>query len=382
METKDKVNNQTEENNVNPQNNATGGEAQSKGAVPAKEKKSIIEKAAEAAGAVAKVAKAVSGDERVANVANMLEKASKGVTADADDDDDDANNATEGVAKVVGDVGKTAAKAAGKAATNVAGKAASGIFSSVAAFFTANLQAVLITAAIGATLSGVAYVVNDMLKPVKIEDTANIVQEIKKISEFTTACYYEESVIQDNKYTTKNHWFGNGVDTVENTIVLTVLCKVRAGYDLSAIADKDLVVKGDTVNIKLPAPKIFDVISNPSDYKIFEESGEWSHEEIVPMQVVRKEKILENALESNILDKANKIGKERVVTLFQSLGFNVVNVTLTDVPVREKAAAAPVVEEQPATVQPAVEPAAADSAAVAATEQPAEAAQTEAAEAN
>lgn len=346
METKDKVNNQTEENNVNPQNNATGGEAQSKGAVPAKENKSIIEKAAEAAGAVAKVAKAVSGDERVANVANMLEKASKGVTADADDDDDDANNATAGVAKVVGDVGKTAAKAAGKAATNVAGKAASGIFSSIAALMTANLQAVLIASAIGAALSGVAYVVNDMLKPVKIEDTANIVQEIKKISEFTTACYYEESVIQDNKYTTKNHWFGNGVDTVENTIVLTVLCKVRAGYDLSAIADKDLVVKGDTVNIKLPAPKIFDVISNPSDYKIFEEIGKWEHDEVIVLQKQAKEKMLQNALDHNILEKANSIGKERIKTLFATLGFKVINVTLTDVPARE---VAPKCEEAPAT---------------------------------
>lgn len=109
------------------------------------------------------------------------------------------------------------------------------------------------------------------------------------------------------------------------------MCKVRAGFDLSAISENDLIVRGDTVDIKLPAPKIFDVISNPSDYRIFEESGEWQHEEIVAMQKEGKEKMLQNALDQNILEKANTIGKERIKTLFTSFGFNVVNVTVTDV---------------------------------------------------
>lgn len=170
----------------------------------------------------------------------------------------------------------------------------------------------------------------------QIENTANIVEEVKKISELTTACYYEESVIQNEKTTTKKQWFGNEVDTVKHTIVLTVLCKVRAGYDLSMLGENDLIIKGDTVNIKLPAPKIFNVISNPSDYRIFEESGDWKHDEIVAMQVQGKEKMLQNAIDSNILEKANIIGKERVATLFATFGFNVVNVTLTDVPACEK----------------------------------------------
>ena len=193
----------------------------------------------------------------------------------------------------------------------------------------------------------------------QIEKTANIVEEVKKISELTTACYYEESVLQKEKIITKKQWFSSDVDTVKNTIVLTVLCKVRAGFDLSMLGENDLVVKGDTVNIKLPAPKIFDVISNPSDYRIFEESGDWKHDEIVAMQVQGKERMLQNALENNILEKANIIGKERIATLFATFGFNVVNVTLSEVPARMKPATpvtepvSPVVEEQ--TEVPATE---------------------------
>lgn len=215
-----------------------------------------------------------------------------------------------------------------------------GAFAKFVSFIFSNLPLVgIIVAVIVAawlfSFNPFGWNINLFGKP-QIEKTANIVEEIKKISELTTACYYEESVLQNNKFTTKKHWIGNDVDTVKHTVVLTAMCRVRAGYDLSMLGENDLIVKGDTVNIKLPAPKIFDIISNPSDYRIFEESGDWKHDEIVAMQVQGKERMLQNALENNILEKANIIGKERVATLFATFGFNVVNVTLTDVPVREK----------------------------------------------
>ena len=234
------------------------------------------------------------------------------------------------VVKVAGKVGIGAAKTVG-AVSGGAVKSV-GFFAKFASFFVANIKASMIIGVVGAVCATVTLVVKDMLEGPKIENTANIVEEIKKISELTTACYYEESVLQNNKFTTKKHWIGNDVDTVKHTVVLTVMCRVRAGYDLSMLGKNDLVVKGDTVNIKLPAPKILDVISNPSDYRIFEETGDWKHDEIVAMQVQGKERMLQNALEDNILEKANIIGKERVATLFATFGFNVVNVTLTEVP--------------------------------------------------
>ena len=261
----------------------------------------------------------------------------------------------------IADVTKNVVNAAG---TTVKGTVKTvGAFAKFVSFIFSNLPLVGVVAAIIVAawlflFNPFSWNMNLFGKP-QIENTANIVEEIKKISELTTACYYEESVLQNNKFTTKKHWFGNDVDTVKHTVVLTAMCKVRAGYDLSMLGENDLVVKGDTVNIKLPAPKIFDVISNPSDYRIFEESGDWKHDEIVAMQVQGKERMLQNALENNILEKANIIGKERVATLFATFGFNVVNVTLSEVPARMKPATpvtepvSPVVEEQ--TEVPAVE---------------------------
>jgi hypothetical protein len=98
------------------------------------------------------------------------------------------------------------------------------------------------------------------------------------------------------------------------------------------MSEGDITISGDTINIKLPQPEVLDVISNPSDYKIFEEQGEWSHEEIVALQSEGKIKTLNNALQHNILGKANEQGKERVANLFTAMGFKQVNVTTTAVP--------------------------------------------------
>ena len=160
---------------------------------------------------------------------------------------------------------------------------------------------------------------------VKIENTANVIEKVKKISELVTTCYYEEYVLLSKKNELKEvGLFKKSVDTLYNEIVITVKGTVRAGFDLSKIADDGIKVHGDTIDIKLPAPQILDIISNPSDYTIFEESGKWSHEEIVALQSQGKERTLNNALQHNLLLKANEAGKERVADLFRSFGFSVV----------------------------------------------------------
>ena len=348
METKDNVNNLVEENNQTPQDQINIDKNTAEQAAEDKNKSSLLESAAKVANTVSKVAKSITDNEKVVGVANKIEDVANAVTnakagKDAGGKESSSADVVATAGKLVADAGKSVVNNAVKGGVTVAG---SGFFATLFGFITAHMPAVLIAAAVSAVLATTAYIVADMNKPLLIENTANIVEEVKKISEFTTACYYEESVIQDHKLTTKKQWFGNELDTVENSIVLTVLCKVRAGYDLSAIDGDALVVKGDTVNIKLPAPKIFDVISNPSDYKIFEEIGKWEHDEVIVLQKQAKEKMLQNALDHNILEKANSIGKERIKTLFATLGFKVVNVTLTDVPVRE---VAPKCEETPAT---------------------------------
>lgn len=159
-------------------------------------------------------------------------------------------------------------------------------------------------------------------KPLTIDDTANVVSEIKKLGEFTTACYYEEMAIRDS-YKEKGKFLVFNT-TSENEILLIGKGIVRAGFDLSKIAENDLRVKGDTIEVDLPQPEIFDIIMNPSDFTTEYESGTWTHEMTKPIKVRAKSDLEKNAYNFGIIKKAEESGLKRLEALFKTFGFQVV----------------------------------------------------------
>ena len=169
------------------------------------------------------------------------------------------------------------------------------------------------------------------ISELKIDDTANVVEKIKKISEFTTACYYEEFVLKEGKKEASKlegvaKFVKVQADSTLNEIVILSKGTVRAGYNLSKISATDLIISNDTITISLPEPEIFDVILNPSDYEFFVREGKWSHEEITAIQSTAKDRVLNDAMNAGILEKADVVGKERIQGLFKTFGFNVVKV--------------------------------------------------------
>ena len=219
-------------------------------------------------------------------------------------------------------VGKSA-KAATGAAVGAAGSAVSSMLMPI-------LTKILIGIAITALVAGATTAVVNFIKnanELKIADTPNVVEKIRKISEFTTYTYVEEFVLDQKKAVAQEGGIfsffstSNVPDSSHHEIVLITRGKVRAGYDLSKITEQHLKIANDTISIMLPAPEVFDAIINPSDNDIFIEKGQWSHEEITAMQVNCRESLLNNALERGILDKANKQGEEKIKNLFKSFGF-------------------------------------------------------------
>ena len=159
----------------------------------------------------------------------------------------------------------------------------------------------------------------------KIDNTANVVEKIKEISEFTTACYYEEAVLKDRKVEKHEGGFLGLVDTeTSREIVIIAKGKVRAGFDLSKVTEDKMIIKSDTICITLPEPQIFDVIINPSDYEMYVEEGKWSHEEVTALQTNYRTQLLAKANDAGILNKAKEAGKKRLESLFQTFGFSVV----------------------------------------------------------
>ena len=117
--------------------------------------------------------------------------------------------AGEKIGKSAGKVLKEGAKLTGDVA--VAGvKAGSGLFG----FLAANIKAVAIIAAVTAVATAVGFGVNAMVDvdKIKLMDTATVVTEIKKISEFTTYTYIDELIINEQKIEEKESkgFFGIG----------------------------------------------------------------------------------------------------------------------------------------------------------------------------
>lgn len=196
----------------------------------------------------------------------------------------------------------------------------------------------------------------DFLKrePLSIEKTANVVEKIKKIGEFTTACYYEEMALQDS-YNDTAHFMGRSADklagkalkkiglgglsrtadkasatvtTSKNEIVLIGKGHVRAGFDLSKVRESDLIIHGDTLDITLPPAEVFDIIMNPSDFTTEYEKGTWSHELTKPLKEQAKTLLEHNAIENGILTKAEENGKVQLEAIFKAFGFKEVNITI------------------------------------------------------
>lgn len=170
----------------------------------------------------------------------------------------------------------------------------------------------------------------------KIDKTAIVVDQVKKIGEFTSACYYEEMVVKQAKRSDSNDsgigFLVNKVTNSEITDEIVILAngKVRAGFDLTKIKDNDIKVQGDTLSIKLPKAEIFDVIINPSGYEIYVENGTWSHEEVTALETSATEKLEKNAKDFEIEKKASEIGITKLKALFKTFGFNEVIITTPD----------------------------------------------------
>jgi hypothetical protein len=165
-------------------------------------------------------------------------------------------------------------------------------------------------------------------QPIVIDKTTNVVEEVHRLAELTTATYYEDYVIV-KKRTRESTVLGLKINDVDDELVLITKGKVRAGFDLSKLQPQDILLDSISITLKLPEVRLLDIITNPSDFETFEESGDWSYEEVTKYKNEARAAIEQSALESGILELAEKTGKERLTSFLQVLGFKEVTILNT-----------------------------------------------------
>ena len=169
------------------------------------------------------------------------------------------------------------------------------------------------------------------LKPkdegLKIDETANVVTEIRKIAQFTSACYYEDVILKDKKANESlggkvvNSFSKKDKPILEDEIVIVASGNVRAGFDLSKLSETDIVIRDSVLEVTLPKAEIFEVIVNPSGFDVYVEDGTWSHEQVTKVENKAMNKIRKDAISDGLLEKATELGVTKLTELFKTFGY-------------------------------------------------------------
>lgn len=159
---------------------------------------------------------------------------------------------------------------------------------------------------------------NPSLESLKIDETPNVVTEIRSIKKFTTACFYEDVTVSEEKASDS---FLKNLLSQRDRICLIGRGTIRAGYDFENLADDAVRISGDTLFVRLPPVQVLDTICNPQDCEVFIDDGNWPHDRVQAVHSDLQNALVDDARKCNIIEKASKSGRAQLEKLFRSFGF-------------------------------------------------------------
>ncbi|HMG83287.1 MAG TPA: DUF4230 domain-containing protein [Ferruginibacter sp.] len=165
-------------------------------------------------------------------------------------------------------------------------------------------------------------------KPVIIDNTPILVKEINSLSQLITITAYSEIVVDSVKQFTVPILPGISapIHLLDDELVLVGKGKVLAGVDLAKITASNIYVKDDSASVTLPKAEILQVITNPSDFETFNETGNWTDAEVTAVKIKLRNKMITAAMQQNILPKATGIANMMMENFLRSAGFKKVTV--------------------------------------------------------
>ena len=172
-------------------------------------------------------------------------------------------------------------------------------------------------------------------KPINIEETPVIIQQINTLAQLITVTYSDEVVMDTAK-------IGNGLPSLLPTGIGTILTpgidnlviigrgKVIVGTDLKNLQEKDINVTGDSVHVSIPHAKILQTIMNPSDFETFDEQGSWNDNAVIELKIKIRNEIDDHAIQQNVLQQADERCKNIMESFLRNTGFKKVSITFAN----------------------------------------------------
>ena len=162
----------------------------------------------------------------------------------------------------------------------------------------------------------------------QLSDTREVLTQVRRINQFTTAYYCEDVVMHYTKRGSQKPFLGR-IRGAQDELVLICQGTVTAGFDLSSPPESNLYVQSDTLTLYLPEAEVIDVLMNPSQTEYYVEKGKWDYNsQVQPILTEARRRLEQHAIDNGLIEKANSEGIDQLYHLFHSFGFRVINITV------------------------------------------------------
>ncbi len=159
-------------------------------------------------------------------------------------------------------------------------------------------------------------------KPLEIEESAVIVEDVIGISKLFSMVSYDEIILDTTKV------IKGLIYNTDSKIILIARGTCYAGTDLATFDKKNIEVKDSICTITIPTAKIFNTVINPSDFEFFQDDGGWSFEETRNLKTFAVKLVEKQAIKYGILEKANERSKKLFEDFLKDKGYKEVIVNI------------------------------------------------------
>ncbi len=175
----------------------------------------------------------------------------------------------------------------------------------------------------------------------QLMDTPLVIERAREISQLFTATFYTELVVDTTRRrpvvrrrfggTLRDLTHPTYTDTVETRLVLIARARCYAGVPLDSLS-VEVNRERRTCRLHIPPASIFSTVVNPSDITVFYEGEGWSPEDVQGVKVATVERVRQEALESGVLEVANRRAATLLLALLEDSGYEKVEVATVGSP--------------------------------------------------
>ncbi len=163
----------------------------------------------------------------------------------------------------------------------------------------------------------------------KKTDHVAVIKEIRNLQRLETASFTIEKIIDTGTSggAIKEFLFGD-------KLLLIAHGQVIAGFDLSQISDKDVVIRNNTISITLPKPQILVATLDNSQTRVYDRSKGILNPGDSNLESKAREEaqnsIRESACAGGILTQASDSARKQISTLLSAFGFTTVTINIPE----------------------------------------------------